>query len=419
MKGRQNYYVPADKVKYLMFLCWLAYFANYLGRHNYSAVLPEILNAQAYSQATLGLVSTGFFVCYGVGQLLCGLVGDYVPPQWMVFFGVLISGLCNLMMGLSTSAEMMVAIWCVNGAVQSMIWSPIIRMIAEWMPLKARKKGCVNMSYTYPAGVLSIYALTAILLNFFQWQSIFWVVSVVMIVVSFLWLGGTRKLDKARTYQPDEEAPVAAAKAAAPIAAQPLHKVKGIVPLFILMSLALTLQGALRDGVMTWVPTYINQSFGLEVTISIFCSMALPVINLLGVEAGNVLTRKGMNEMKVSALSYAVAAAAALAMVVMGNVHVILTSVLFSMVTSAMAAINLMLVNMGPTYFVKWGKVSFVSGFFNSMVYLGSSLATWVIGSLTEAFGWNLLLTLLAVMSCVGLGFTLILLPMWKRFKES
>ena len=123
--------------------------------------------------------------------------------------------------------------------------------------------------------------------------------------------------------------------------------------------------------------------------------------------------------MKVSALSYAVAACAAMAMVFMGNVHVLLTIVLFSMVTSAMAAINLMLVNMGPTYFVRWGKVSFVSGFFNSMVYLGSSLATWVIGSLTEAFGWNLLLILLAVMSCVGLGFTLILLPMWKRFKES
>ena len=419
MKGRQHYYVPADKVKYLMFLCWLAYFANYLGRHNYSAVLPEILNSQGYSQATLGLVSTGFFICYGVGQLLCGIVGDYVPPQWMVFFGVLISGFCNLMMGLSASAEMMVVIWCVNGAVQSMIWSPIIRMIAEWMPLRARKKGCVHMSYTYPAGVLSIYALTAVLLKFSSWQSVFWLVSAVMIAVSFLWLAGTRRLDKARTYQPDESGPELTASPAAPSAHVPLHKVKGIVPLFALMSLALMLQGALRDGVMTWVPTYINQSFGLEVTISIFCSMALPVINLLGVEAGNMLTRKGMSEMKVSALSYAVAACAAMAMVFMGNVHVLLTIVLFSMVTSAMAAINLMLVNMGPTYFVRWGKVSFVSGFFNSMVYLGSSLATWVIGSLTEAFGWNLLLTLLAVMSCVGLGFTLILLPMWKRFKES
>ncbi|MBQ2700055.1 MAG: MFS transporter [Clostridia bacterium] len=419
MKGRQHFYVPADKVKHLMFLCWLAYFANYLGRHNYSAVLPEILNAQGYSQATLGLVSTGFFICYGVGQLLCGIVGDYVPPPWMVFFGVRISGFCNLMMGLSTSAEMMVVIWCVNGAVQSMIWSPIIRMIAEWMPLRARKKGCVHMSYTYPAGVLSIYALTAVLLKFSSWQSVFWLVSAVMIAVSFLWLAGTRRLDKARTYQPDESGPELTASPAAPTAHVPLHKVKGIVPLFALMSLALMLQGALRDGVMTWVPTYINQSFGLEVTISIFCSMALPVINLLGVEAGNMLTRKGMSEMKVSALSYAVAACAAMAMVFMGNVHVLLTIVLFSMVTSAMAAINLMLVNMGPTYFVRWGKVSFVSGFFNSMVYLGSSLATWVIGSLTEAFGWNLLLILLAVMSCVGLGFTLILLPMWKRFKES
>lgn len=49
-------------------LCWTAYFSTYIGRLNFTASLAAISAAAGFSQSELGLVSSGFFVGYGIFQ---------------------------------------------------------------------------------------------------------------------------------------------------------------------------------------------------------------------------------------------------------------------------------------------------------------------------------------------------------------
>lgn len=52
---------------------------------------------------------------------------------------------------------------------------------------------------------------------------------------------------------------------------------------FLLLMIALFVQGALKDGVTTWVPTYISETYGLSSIVAIMGTMVIPVFNLLGV----------------------------------------------------------------------------------------------------------------------------------------
>ena len=85
----------------------------------------------------------------------------------------------------------------------------------------------------------------------------------------------------------------------------------------------------------------------------------------------------------------------------------ILTAVLFAVITASMMAVNTVFVNLLPLRFEKTGRVSTVSGFLNAMAYLGTAVSTFTIGVMVEKFGWDVTidtwvaLTAAALVLCV------------------
>ena len=80
----------------LFSICWLGYFFAYFGRMNYSACMAAIIVAEGYSKGMVGLVGTGLFITYGLGQIFSGFLGDYVSPRKMIMVGLVGSGISNL-----------------------------------------------------------------------------------------------------------------------------------------------------------------------------------------------------------------------------------------------------------------------------------------------------------------------------------
>lgn len=143
-------------------LCWTAYFSTYIGRLNFTASLAAISAAAGFSQSELGLVSSGFFVGYGIFQLVWGFAGDRLDPVRMVFSGVLCSGLLNLAMACASSPGLMAVIWTLNGAAQSAVWSPLLRLTVERLPGVEAMRASVRYSTTVPFGTLAAYGLAAL-----------------------------------------------------------------------------------------------------------------------------------------------------------------------------------------------------------------------------------------------------------------
>ena len=82
--------------------CAVAYFAVYIARNVLGAVTAQ-MGESGITDAYLGNLSSIYFVCYAVGQLINGIVGDKVKARYMISFGLLLSGITNLAFSLLTA----------------------------------------------------------------------------------------------------------------------------------------------------------------------------------------------------------------------------------------------------------------------------------------------------------------------------
>ncbi|MCQ2385192.1 MAG: MFS transporter [Clostridia bacterium] len=130
----------------LIIFCSVAYFMNYLTRYNLTASMEYMADALApslngYADALaearnrLGGALLANSVAYGIGQVVCGFLGDRIPPRYFMFFGLCGTAACNLAVFLirdiSAGVSLIVLLWCLNGIFQSCVWPPIP---ALWVP---------------------------------------------------------------------------------------------------------------------------------------------------------------------------------------------------------------------------------------------------------------------------------------------
>ena len=76
-------------------LCGVSYFAVYVARNILGAVSPQML-ASGFIEKYIGTASSVFFIVYAIGQLINGFIGDKIKARYMMSFGLVLAGICNI-----------------------------------------------------------------------------------------------------------------------------------------------------------------------------------------------------------------------------------------------------------------------------------------------------------------------------------
>lgn len=116
-------------------LAYLAYACIYVGRLNLTIATPALEDA-----AQIGAMGGAFFLCYALGQLANGFLGDLFPPRRMVTARLFFAAMGNLGIALLPPAGMIFVLWGANGVAQSMLWGPLLRMLALRYPGEAKTR---------------------------------------------------------------------------------------------------------------------------------------------------------------------------------------------------------------------------------------------------------------------------------------
>ena len=407
----------ASSQRLLFLLCWSAYAFTYLGRLNYSACLVAIVSSEGWTKAQAGLIATGFFASYGLGQLISGWIGDKLSPRFMVGCGLMLSGLLNLAFPLMTQPSAALVLWCVNGLAQSMIWSPMLRQLSEWLPAGPRMRACVNMNSTVPVGTLLVYGMSAAFVYFASWKLAFFTSGVLVIAMSLLWFVGIGAIG--RKLEPIEEAEQPVTQKAGPAAKRPdsLWKLALISALPLCM-IGIFMQGMLKDGVTTWIPTFLGENFGMEESASILCTTIVPIINLGGVYLSSWVNRRFLkNELKTAALFFAAGLSTLLLLAFLPMFSAAFSLLLLAATTTFMMSINTMMASIVPSFYVRYGACSTATGLLNSAAYVGCALSSYGNGAIVERFGWNSIMyiwCLCALLGGLACGFAV---KRWKHFR--
>ena len=417
MKMPKGRFTDSSAMKRLFSLCWIAYVFTYLGRLNYAACLVEIMAEADWSKSQAGLIATGFFLCYGLGQLINGYVGDKIAPKIMVFCGLFCSGLINFFFPFMGSVFLSAILWCVNGFAQSMIWSPIVRQLSSWLPPEKRQQACVNMNSTVPVGTLIVYGMSALIVYLGSWKYVFFTSGILLTAMSFIWFFGISSLESRLD---SEEAPAAQSASSSVKTEKTLSLGKlAVLSALPLCLLGLFMQGMLKDGVTTWIPTFLEENFGLTAAASILCTTIVPIINLGGVFFGSWVNRRFFKNEVLSAMVFFTVGLAALLLLTFAPIHsAILSLLLLAVTTTFMMGINTLLASMMPHYFVQFGVCSTITGLLNSAVHLGSATSSYGNGAVVESFGWNAIMYVWCICAVLGIFFCGLAAKKWKSFRR-
>ena len=163
-----------------LLLCFFAYAAAYTGRLNLSAAIPGLRGGIAMSDAQAGLFQTVFALVYAAGQIVNGSLIDKINVRRSIAVGLIISAGCNALFGLTDSFPVMLILWGLNGAAQSMLWTPIVKLVADRFSGQARDRASFVLSITIIFGHFIAWAISGTLAAILNWRYSFLIPAFIM-----------------------------------------------------------------------------------------------------------------------------------------------------------------------------------------------------------------------------------------------
>ncbi|MDE5985513.1 MAG: MFS transporter [Eubacterium sp.] len=376
------------KSKIIVFALWLIYASSYFMRTCYAASIASMAGEGIYDKGEIGLIGTAFFVCYGVGQLISGLIGDKVNPFAMMIFGSIAGALSCFAMAGAGNLLSLIIIWAANGFFQSMLWSPILRVFSETIHKSLQKKAILNISLSLPIGTILAYLASTVIVKYSTWKNVFMCGgAVILLAVLFVVL--------ALIYCKKDFVKVTVNSSATiengenPKKTTSIWALGALSGLFIIM-IPSFLHGMMRDGITNWVPTMITELYGVSPAFSLFLTIVLPIFNAFGAYAAVPVYKKlGENEMKTAGVFAAAALVPLLLMLFSKNLPVYVIVVLLALTTSIMYALNYLIISLVPVHFASCSRTSSVSGILNSAAHIGCAVSSYGFGAVSQKSGWN------------------------------
>lgn len=405
----------------LIALCTICYFMSYLTRINYGAVLLEVERAEGISKVAASMAVTGSFITYGAGQLISGWLGDRLNPEKMILAGLLTTAGMNLLVPIFTEPGMILAFWCINGFAQAMIWPPMVRIMSACLDGDTYKKAVVRVTWGSSAGTIAVYLLAPACIRWKGWKSLFFLCAAGAICFAVVWIKGVpaamKRAGEARNRARDGTGSTPRPTMAGTGRPGRLLSKSAVLVLVLVMP-AIVMQGVLRDGITTWMPSYVAATFSLDSSSAILSGVVLPIFSIVCLEITSVLNRKLIrNELLCAGVVFLTGFCGSLLLAFLSSVHVLVSVGLAALVTGCMYGVNVILVSMLPAFFQKKGKVSTISGLLNSCTYVGSALSSYGIAWVAQEKGWQSVLWLWALVAFVGTLLSLLCTRRWNVFK--
>lgn len=396
--------------KKLAWLLTLLYFTSYVTRINFAAIIQEIITKTGHEKTSLSIILVTLSITYGLGQIINGRLGDKIKPQKMILFGLICATSVNLAFPfLINSIPLMTVFWGINGFAQAMMWPPIVKILVSATDGEMYGYSMVRISWGSSFGTILIYLASPLIISLLGWRAVFYFSALIGITTIIIWIMSMNRIESKNT---KEEVKISENKSFN-------FPKKAVFPIAFI-ALGIILQGMLRDGITSWMPSYLSEVFHLDNKLSILVTVSLAVFSILCFSLSGTIYKKFFkNEVFLGAVIFGVSTIFALILFAFFNAGVILTTLAMAIITGCMHGINLMLIAHVPKRFKKYGNISTISGVINSCTYIGSAISTYGVALLSELIGWRNTVGLWAIIATLGAIACLVATKPWEKFYES
>lgn len=393
----------------------LLYTSFYMCRYNLPIANAAISEEFGFSKGQMGWIITTAFFAYACGQIINGLLTDYMGGKRAMLIGALGTIAMNFLFGVASFwgiLGLFVAIRGIDGYLQAFGAPGMVKINAAWFRPNERGRFAGIFGFMINAGRFAIGWLGPALLGGFlllgmwrippqHWRWVFWtpaMITAITATVMALITTDTPEEAGFPTVNPEEET-------GGQIRANVLDVLKAITTNRVvwIIALAYACTGAVRQGVDQWFPRFMQDVHHVDLRSPQFQALVylIPLVATLGSLASGYISDtlfRGRRAPVAAALYFV-------------ETVVILTAAQFHSANAAIFFLVLISFTANSTHSILGTAAAmdiggarmagFASGVIDSFQYFGGSLAGLLLGKLLDQ-SWNWYFYFMAPFGVIG-----------------
>jgi len=116
----------------IFYSIFIGYAFYYFTRNSFTYAAPAMRIALGFSLQQLGVITSIFPLAYGFSKLASGILADQFSTRLFMALGLAVTGILNILFGLSSNLYILCFIWALNGVFQGFGAPPCARLLTQW-----------------------------------------------------------------------------------------------------------------------------------------------------------------------------------------------------------------------------------------------------------------------------------------------
>ncbi|PJG83686.1 MFS transporter [Caviibacterium pharyngocola] len=403
---------------HLMLAMYIGYAGFYLTRKSLNFAVPALIADLGIDKNDIGIMATLFYITYGISKFFSGIFSDRSNPRLFMAIGLILTGITNILFGLSDSVFMFTSLWVLNAWFQGWGWPACSKLLTTWYSRTERGSWWSIWNTAHNVGGALIPLLVGYLTLHYSWRHGFSIAGIITIIIGLFlfWrlrdtpesMGlpsiGKWRNDKLELAQEQEGADLSW-KAI-------LYQYVFFNKYIWLLALSYALVYIVRTAINDWGNIYLTEKYHYDLVSANTVLSLFEIGGLMGsLVAGWGSDRLFSSNRGPMALLFAIGIFfSILALWLMTKENFILQASVFFSIGFFVFGPQ-MLIGMAAAECAHKKMPGSATGFVGLFAYLGAALAGYPLALIMQSFHWN---GFFVVIACAASGIVLLLLPFLK-----
>ncbi|WP_368884983.1 MFS transporter family glucose-6-phosphate receptor UhpC [Providencia vermicola] len=168
---------------HIMIALYAGYATYYFTRKSFNYVMPEMIKDLGISISDVGILTTAFYLVYGISRFASGIMSDTSNPRFFMGVGLIITGFINIFFGMSSSLWLFTFFWVLNAFFQGWGWPPCSKSLTSWYSRNERGLWWSICNTSHNVGGAIIPLLAGGLAVHYGWRYGMYIPGIIAIVV--------------------------------------------------------------------------------------------------------------------------------------------------------------------------------------------------------------------------------------------
>lgn len=176
----------------ILYSIFIGYALYYFTRKSFTFAMPGIIQDLGYDKSQLGLLGSVLSLTYGISKFASGIMSDRSNPRYFMAFGLIVTGVINVLFGLSSSLWMFVILWGLNGWFQGFGWPSCVRFLTHWYSHTERGSWWSVFNISQNVGAFLIPWIAGACLQYLGWRYAMYIPGITCICGGFFLINRLR-----------------------------------------------------------------------------------------------------------------------------------------------------------------------------------------------------------------------------------